>query len=268
MIDDGSYDDSSLIFANFAQIDERFRLLKNEKNLGESSSVNKGWSNRKGNLVCVLSCDDPQPDKWLEEMVAFYEQNSNSNYIVFYPNRNTIDSSGQLLRSDQLLDWKNDSVNEDFICIPSVGAIIDCSKLPSDFTPRNALVDYPSDLIQYMEISKFGSGLRHPTFYCNWRMHKENKSSINARNFAKGLEDGIKTYFQNDGRQMSSFQKLSLTSQVFWLSNRTSRVNLLFSLPQLLSQLLKVDSRILFVIKSLIKILFRYALRKIHTLLK
>ena len=41
MVNDGSIDDSLSIFLRFAQGDPRFRLLQNERNLGESHTVNR-----------------------------------------------------------------------------------------------------------------------------------------------------------------------------------------------------------------------------------
>jgi glutathione peroxidase-family protein len=39
--------------------------------MGESFSVNRGWANKSGKLITIISCDDPQPNDWLKEMVKF-----------------------------------------------------------------------------------------------------------------------------------------------------------------------------------------------------
>jgi glycosyltransferase involved in cell wall biosynthesis len=213
LIDDCSDDKSFEIYQHFAKNDTRFRVLQNSENQGESYSVNKGWANRRGSLISILSCDDPQPSDWLEEMHKFYKSNSEKNSIVFYPNRKTIDSLGKTLTRDYLLDWNQRTINNDFICIPSVGAIIDANKLPSDFVPRLNHVDYPSDLIQYLNISRFGEGLRHPTFFCNWRLHSQNKSSLDRTVLAECLEAGICAYFNSLNTEMNNYQIVSLTSQ-------------------------------------------------------
>jgi len=213
MIDDGSEDDSLKIFSDFSKSDPRFRVLQNSENRGESYSVNRGWANKRGNLVSILSCDDPQPNDWLEEMYLLYKRHSESNFIVYYPNRITIDPRGEVLKSEYLMDWNPRIISDDFICIPSVGAIIDSEKLPNGFIPRLSHVDYPSDLIQYLNIMRFGVGLRHPTFFCNWRLHSQNKSSLDRNLLANRLEFGILSYFNNLNLEMSLYQIISLTSQ-------------------------------------------------------
>ena len=213
LIDDCSDDKSFEIIQRFTNDDTRFRVLQNSENRGESYSVNKGWVNRRGSLISILSCDDPQPSDWLEEMYKFYKWNSDKSHIVFYPNRKTIDSSGKTLKRDYLMDWNQRTINDDFICIPSVGAIIDSDRLPDDFVPRLNHVDHPSDLIQYLNISRFGEGLRHPRYFCNWRLHSQNKSSLDQTLLAERLENGIRAYFNSLNVEMNPYQIISLTSQ-------------------------------------------------------
>ncbi len=189
MIDDGSSDDSSRIFNRVAEVDPRFRLLVNENNRGESYSVNIGWRSKKGKLVCVLSFDDPQPLDWLENMIKFRIENPG--FIVYYPNRSVIDKNGETLRREVLIDWDKSLLKNDLLCIVSVGAIIDTTFVPIDFEPRIQEVVFPSDLIQYLRLSKFGDGIRHPSYFSNWREHKKSKSAegkmILAKEFAKGM---------------------------------------------------------------------------------
>ena len=195
MIDDGSNDLSTSIFEAVALGDSRFRMLKNEKNRGESYSVNRGWSNKRGSLVSILSCDDPQPSDWLEALVTFRE--SNPGYIVYYPNRNVIDEKGTSLRQESLFDWSASLLERDLLCIVSVGAIIDTAFLPSDFLPRISEVVFPSDLIQYLRISHFGTGLRHPYYFSVWREHSKSKSADDKRVLAQEFTDAMCLYLNS-----------------------------------------------------------------------
>lgn len=189
LVDDGSSDNSSSIFNRFAQDDLRFRLLKNEKNQGESYTVNRAWSSKKGKLVCVLSFDDPQPHDWLENMIKF--RNENPGFIVYYPNRLVIDEKGISIRREVLFDWSKSLLRDDLLCIVSVGAVIDSDFLPSSFEPRIQEVVFPSDLVQYLKLSEYGDGIRHPSYFCVWRDHVKSKSAnerkILAKEFAAGL---------------------------------------------------------------------------------
>ena len=189
LVDDGSSDNSSSIFNKFAQDDLRFRLLENEKNQGESYTVNRAWSSKKGKLVCVLSFDDPQPHDWLENMIKF--RNENPGFIVYYPNRLVIDEKGISIRREVLFDWSKSLLRDDLLCIVSVGAVIDSDFLPSSFEPRIQEVVFPSDLVQYLKLSEYGDGIRHPSYFCVWRDHVKSKSAnerkILAKEFAAGL---------------------------------------------------------------------------------
>ena len=195
MVEDGSSDNSSEIFNRFAQDDWRFRLLKNDKNQGESYSVNRGWSERRENLICILNCDDPQPHDWLEQMIAFRKENPG--YIVYYPNRLVIDGESKTLRHEVLFDWSESLLKEDLLCIVSVGAIIDSSFLPNDFEPRIPEVIFPSDLVQYLKVSNFGLGLRHPSYFCRWREHRNSKSAEGKRLLAKEFNKGMQIYLRS-----------------------------------------------------------------------
>ena len=192
LVDDGSSDNSSSIFNRFVQDDLRFRLLKNEKNQGESYSVNRGWKSKKGKLVCVLSFDDPQPHDWLENMIKF--RSENPGFIVYYPNRLVIDESGISIRREVLLDWSKSLLRDDLLCIVSVGAVIDSDFLPSSFEPRIQEVAFPSDLVQYLKISEFGDGIRHPAYFCVWRDHGKSKSANERKVLAKEFAAGMNAF--------------------------------------------------------------------------
>jgi glycosyltransferase involved in cell wall biosynthesis len=196
LVDDGSSDNSSSIFNRFAQGDSRFRSLKNEKNQGESYSVNRAWNNKKGNLICVLSFDDPQPHDWLENMIKF--RSENPGFIVYYPNRLVIDESGISIRREVLFDWSKSLLRDDLLCIVSVGAVIDSDFLPSSFEPRIQEVVFPSDLVQYLKLSEYGDGIRHPSYYCVWRDHVKSKSANERKVIAKEFAAGMNAYLSKN----------------------------------------------------------------------
>ena len=196
LVDDGSSDNSSSIFNRFAQDDLRFRLLKNEKNQGESYTVNRAWNSKKGKLVCVLSFDDPQPHDWLENMIKF--RNENPGFIVYYPNRLVIDEKGISIRREVLFDWSKSLLRDDLLCIVSVGAIIDSDFLPNSFEPRIQEVVFPSDLVQYLKLSEYGDGIRHPSYFCVWRDHVKSKSANERKVLAKEFAAGLHTFLSKN----------------------------------------------------------------------
>lgn len=58
VVDDGSSDNSVKILEEFASVDKRINLLKNNENKGLSYSLNYGISMAKSDLICRMDADD------------------------------------------------------------------------------------------------------------------------------------------------------------------------------------------------------------------
>ena len=72
VIDDKSSDDSIQVISKHKKV----RLIKNEKNLGLASSLNKAIKLSKYELICIIWCDCIlENEKWLAEMVKAYDSN-------------------------------------------------------------------------------------------------------------------------------------------------------------------------------------------------
>ena len=73
IIDDASTDNSTEIINSYN--DSRIKLLKNDKNIGQTASLNIGLSRAHGNYLALLDQDDICLPKRLEEQVAFLQEN-------------------------------------------------------------------------------------------------------------------------------------------------------------------------------------------------
>jgi len=72
VIDDKSTDNSINIISKYKKV----KLIKNEKNLGLASSLNKAIKTSKYELICIIWCDCVlENEKWLDEMVKAYNSN-------------------------------------------------------------------------------------------------------------------------------------------------------------------------------------------------
>jgi len=77
-VDDGSEDESvKLIKQNIR--DDRFLLLRNEKNIGPFNSLNKGLMKAKGKYIAILDADDISLPFRIEKQVNALEINVNAN---------------------------------------------------------------------------------------------------------------------------------------------------------------------------------------------
>ena len=75
VVDDSSTDKSILLLKEFAAKYQNLKVLKNEKNLGFSSTVNKGVANAKGEIVILLNTDVyPRKDFLMPLLIHFSEE--------------------------------------------------------------------------------------------------------------------------------------------------------------------------------------------------
>lgn len=75
-IDDGSQDESLLTIESFSKIDPRIRVLRNSKNIGAVSTVNRGIQEARGQYIHLLAADDKiLSNNFFEQMIGLLEKN-------------------------------------------------------------------------------------------------------------------------------------------------------------------------------------------------
>jgi glycosyltransferase involved in cell wall biosynthesis len=74
VVDDGSTDDTPQVLRRVAATDPRVRVLTNGTNVGLASSLNRGISAARGQLVARMDADDLCPPHRLEVQVAFLDE--------------------------------------------------------------------------------------------------------------------------------------------------------------------------------------------------
>ena len=75
IIDDGSTDSSAEIIRSYT--DPRIRLIRNEKNIGLTRSLNKGLKLAKGEYIARMDADDISLPERFEKQVRFLDENKN-----------------------------------------------------------------------------------------------------------------------------------------------------------------------------------------------
>jgi glycosyltransferase involved in cell wall biosynthesis len=81
IIDDASRDDSCKILKEYKEKDDRIILLKNEKNLGLTKSLNIAIQKAKGDYVARMDADDISLENRFAEQVDFLEKNNDIDLI-------------------------------------------------------------------------------------------------------------------------------------------------------------------------------------------
>lgn len=74
IVDDCSKDDSVSFIEGFEKTSISIRLLKNEKNLGFSPTVNKGVENAKGEIVILLNTDVAPEKNFVEPLIKHFKE--------------------------------------------------------------------------------------------------------------------------------------------------------------------------------------------------
>ena len=106
IIDDGSSDNSEAIIKKYAANDRRIVLIKNEKNLGLASSLNKGIHLAKGKYIARQDADDLSAPDRLEKQVEFALRNSDIDVIG--SNCFIIDISGSVVYQNKTYSKRRD----------------------------------------------------------------------------------------------------------------------------------------------------------------
>lgn len=99
IIDDTSTDDS--INCILSYIDPRIILIKNEVNIGQTASLNRGLAIAKGEYIARLDQDDVNLPSRLEGQLEMFIKNPQLSIVCSW--EHTIDSEGRLVR-----DWRKE----------------------------------------------------------------------------------------------------------------------------------------------------------------
>jgi glycosyltransferase involved in cell wall biosynthesis len=192
VVDDFSTDNTQEILREF-QNNPRISVIRNTSNLGESEAVNVGWYALQTQFVAIVSADDPQNLNWAEDMFASIR--NFPNFVGYYPNLQIINDEGDLIKNVALRDWDTKTAIERLVCIASAGTIFNRSFLPPHFVPRSKDVKYPSDLIQFLNITQFGDLKKVANVYGVWRESPEGMTAtLGSIRKAEELHKAIKLW--------------------------------------------------------------------------
>lgn len=99
VIDDGSTDETKSVLDRYAGRIHAYR----HDNIGETATVNKGFSLVTGDIVCVVSSDDPLLPGAIQKVVDAFEQNPDA--LAVYPDWMDIGPNSEFLRAVRLPDY-------------------------------------------------------------------------------------------------------------------------------------------------------------------
>lgn len=148
--------------------------LHSHANVGESSTVNRGFGLAAGELVCVVNADDPLRPQSIERAVGAYLADRDA--LVFYPDWAEIDVDGRLIREVGLTEFDLATMLRSFNIGIGPGVFITRRALAL-VGLRNPDLRYTGDLDYWFRVAMRGRMVHLPDVLATHRVHAAAASS-------------------------------------------------------------------------------------------
>jgi glycosyltransferase involved in cell wall biosynthesis len=193
VLDDGSTDETPEILRRY---DGRVRWERHD-NMGEARTVNKGFELSHGELVAVVSADDPVLPGFVEAMVEHLE--TAPQVVVAYPDWEMIDENGQFIQHITTFDYSYRDMVRWHHCIPGPGTFIRRSVIDT-VGGRDPSFRYVGDYDFWLHAGLVGPFARVPMTLARYRHHPAAASvgQLGARMAKEHITMTDKLFARND----------------------------------------------------------------------
>ena len=169
VLDDGSTDDTRKVLEKY---DGRI-IWESHPNMGETRTVNKGWSMAHGDLVAVVNSDDPLLPGAVSAAASFMQ--SHPEILVGYPDWNMIGPNSEVIRHVQVSEYDYLYMVRRHGCTVGPGAFI--RRKAFDLTGmRDSEFRYVADFEYWLRLGLYGPFARIPKTLATFRVHPESAS--------------------------------------------------------------------------------------------
>lgn len=175
VLDDGSTDNSWQVLQKYK---DRVILGRHE-NMGESRTVNKGFSMAKGEIIGVLSSDDLLFPGAVSTMVKYLTDHPQ--IIVVYPDYQTIDQNGKVTGQINTVNYGYSEMLSYFNCLPGVGAFFSAS-IVKKLNGRDPCFRFVADFDFWLRAGLLGDFMRVPQILGAFRVHPASTTVSNKGN--------------------------------------------------------------------------------------
>ena len=173
VVDDGSVDKTPEILKQYS---DKINVIT-QVNQGESSAVNTGLSQARGDFILVVSADDPL---FKSNIFAGVEEyfDGNPNIVAWYPDWRIIDSEGQFVKEFLVSEYSEEKLVGRFLCLPGPGTFFRKSAA-IQIGGRRERWRFVGDYDFWLRMSRVGELARRPGVLAQWRLHDQSATSCN-----------------------------------------------------------------------------------------
>ena len=181
VLNDGSTDNTLELLNKY---ESRIRVIDKE-NSGESDSVSTGFKLATGDLLLVVSADDPLLTKELFTGV-FEKFTEDANLMAIYPDWQMIDARGEVIKVIRVPDYSDELLIGRCVTLPGPGVIFRKSAAIK-INGRNPKWTFVGDYDFWLRLSRLGEIRHRPGVLAQWR-HHPSSTSVSKRGLKMALE--------------------------------------------------------------------------------
>jgi len=181
VLNDGSTDNTLKILKKY---ENKIRII-DKSNSGESDSVSIGFREALGDLLLVVSADDPLLTEKLFTNI-FEQFNQNDNLMAIYPDWQMIDGGGKVIKVIKVPDYSDELLIGRCVTLPGPGVIFRRSAALK-LNGRNPKWTYVGDYDFWLRLSRMGEIRHRPEVLAQWR-HHPSSTSVSRRGLKMAKE--------------------------------------------------------------------------------
>lgn len=169
VLDDGSSDGTRALLESYGQ---RFRW-ESQSNMGQSATLNRGWSMSSGDILGYLSADDMlRPEAVADAVTALAAW---PEIVATYPDFDIIDADSMFVRRVTSPDFDRRKLLLDLVCQPGPGAFFRRG-VWDKAGPWNRNLRQNPDLDFWLRLALYGDFLRIPKVLAAFRIHEASQT--------------------------------------------------------------------------------------------
>ena len=224
VIDDGSTDETASVLKRF----ENSATVVSQANAGQAATINRGWSQSRGEVVSYLSADDRLEPTAVSTAVAALRAHPDA--VMVYGDYELIDPSSRFVRRVTAPDFDYTRMVRSIECAPGPGVFLR-RWATEQVEGWNAGLRYAPDFDYWLRLALLGTFVRIPYVLAGLRVHPGSTSyAVASPERAEEMVSIMEAYFARPDLPPAAHavHNESLSSAHLWSARahiRASRFN-------------------------------------------